>query len=335
MSSFYASKEAELTEEVDKLLWEVGQFDVSSESDNTRRYSVHSQDSDNAEDSDEEDETAALTRSASGRRKSAHSIQTGAMTGSADFGRALRRQQSTLVDDFAEQSLVYSTGIVLKKRITTLYVQLCELKSYIQLNKTGFGKILKKFDKILHKELRTRFMEESVLHAYPFKPETLRALEERIEKMELAYAGIATHGDLAVAKKELRGFLREHVVWERNTVWRDMIGLERRAEAARLGRVILGTEHDAVLQGDDDKLPAVKEVSTPFGHIWLPVWLANSAMLTLLVIIGIFFAVLMIPIMEKPEQQNCLALLVFVSLLWATEVCFAAIISSRGSHCSR
>jgi hypothetical protein len=29
----------------------------------------------------------------------------------------------------------------------------------------------------------------------------------------------------------------------------------------------------------------------------------------------------MVPIMEEPEQQNCLALVVFVSLLWATEVC--------------
>jgi hypothetical protein len=29
---------------------------------------------------------------------------------------------------------------------------------------------------------------------------------------------------------------------------------------------------------------------------------------------------LFIPILENPEQQNCLALLVFVSLLWATEV---------------
>jgi hypothetical protein len=30
---------------------------------------------------------------------------------------------------------------------------------------------------------------------------------------------------------------------------------------------------------------------------------------------------LMVPIMEEPEQQNCLAMVVFVSLLWATEVC--------------
>jgi phosphate transporter len=216
---------------------------------------------------------------------------------------------------------MYSTGIVLKKRVTSLYVQLCELKSYIQLNRTGFRKVLKKFDKILHKELRPRYMEQYVATAYPFQQSTMDGLEDRIGKMEAAYANIATQGDMELAKNDLRAHLREHVVWERNTVWRDMIGLERRAEAARLGRAILGTENVAtILQGDDVKLPESRVVMTPWGRINVPLWLANSAMLTLLIIIGVFFAILFLPIMEKPEQQNCLALLVFVSLLWATEV---------------
>jgi hypothetical protein len=43
-------------------------------------------------------------------------------------------------------------------------------------------------------------------------------------------------------------------------------------------------------------------------------------MLTLLGSLAAFIALLAIPIMDKPEEQNCLALLVFVSLLWATEV---------------
>ncbi|OBT53999.1 hypothetical protein VE04_05452 [Pseudogymnoascus sp. 24MN13] len=43
-------------------------------------------------------------------------------------------------------------------------------------------------------------------------------------------------------------------------------------------------------------------------------------MLVLLLIISIFILLLIVPIMANPEQQNCLAMLVFVSLLWATEV---------------
>jgi hypothetical protein len=32
---------------------------------------------------------------------------------------------------------------------------------------------------------------------------------------------------------------------------------------------------------------------------------------------------LVVPIMEVPEQQNCLAVVIFVSLLWASEVCMS------------
>ena len=56
------------------------------------------------------------------------------------------------------------------------------------------------------------------------------------------------------------------------------------------------------------------------GRFSLPTWLANTSMLTLLASLAIFFALLFVPLLEKPEQQNCLAMLVFVSILWATEV---------------
>ena len=43
-------------------------------------------------------------------------------------------------------------------------------------------------------------------------------------------------------------------------------------------------------------------------------------MFTLIFIVMVFFVLLYTPIMKKAEEQNCLAMLVFVSLLWATEV---------------
>lgn len=317
--AFYRAKENELSDETIQLLQDVEEFDgVGSTG---RWYTDHAHESDIHEDSDDEDdETAGLTGSRLARSKMSQSIHSIDQSASRERSRSLRRPSTTL-DDYAEQSFLYSTGIVLKKRVTALYVQLCELKSYIQLNKTGFGKILKKFDKILDKEMRASYMETHVRTAYPFRPETLQGFEDKIGKMESAYAAIAAQGDLDVAKKELRAHLREHVVWERNTVWRDMIGMERRAEAARIGRSLLGAENTStLLQGDDERLSQSRDVATPFGRIEVPLWLANSGTAWLLAITGIFFAVLYIPILEKPEQQNCLALLVSVSLLWATEV---------------
>ena len=285
------------------------------------------------DDDDEEDETAALNKKrrssvnfSSRRRTTPNAMYASAdMTTSmvsTDFTRSARRF-STGYDDYAETAHVFSGGIMLKKRIISLYVQLCELKSYIQLNKTGFRKVLKKFDKIIDKELRPKYMEKTVETAYPFLIETISSIENYINAMERAYSDIVTHGDEALAKKDLRSHLREHVVWERNTVWRDLIGLERRAEAAIVGGGLLSGRADGVqvqLQGDEPPGVPTKEIDTPLGRLTLPTWLFGSTTYTLLAIIAIFLVLLFVPLMEKAEQQSCLAMLVFVSLLWATEV---------------
>lgn len=289
---------------------------------------------DDVEDSaSDDDETTGLTRprrNSLGRRRTiAGSAQHGDMAASSEFGRSLRRH-STTVEDYNDQSVMFSSGlhssgILLKKRIISLYVQLCELKSYVQLNRTGFRKVLKKFDKILDKELKSEYINTHVDTAYPFKEDTKNVIEQNIEKMESAYTDVVAGGDRELAKKDLRSHLREHVVWERNTVWRELIGIERRGEAARLGQSLLGHDPNASakrLQGDEATDLEAKKFSTPIGRLSLPRWLANTSMLTLLISIVVFFLLLFLPIMEMPEQQNCLALLVFVSLMWATEVRF-------------
>ena len=285
-------------------------------------------------DSDDEDagETDALRRSSpSARRKSvdvgAYNSRENSMYGSRELPGRNRRASVAAADDLNEHALsaLYDSGVTLKKRIIGLYVNLCELKSFIQLNKTGFGKALKKFDKILDRSLRSTYMEDSVKPAYPFKSSTMEVLDEKISKIEHSYAEVATKGDVSLAKRELRLHLREHVVWERNTVWRDMIGIERKAQAASLGirQTLLGGDHDPAkvqLQGDEGEVPSSKEVVTPIGRYRCPTWLFSSTFFMLISIVIVFILLLGVPTMEKREQQNCLAMLVFVSLLWATEV---------------
>ncbi|PKX89534.1 putative plasma membrane phosphate transporter Pho87 [Aspergillus novofumigatus IBT 16806] len=219
---------------------------------------------------------------------------------------------------------LYNEGLSLKQRAVNAYVSLCGLKSYIQLNKTGFSKALKKFDKILDCNLRRDYMSSTVSPAYPFTDSTMKKIEGVIARIEQLYADVITGGDLPLAKRELRLHLREHVVWERNTVWREMIGIERKAQAANVGirRTLLGMDEDpaaARRQGDEQEA-AAKEIKTPFGRYSVPEWLCSLSFGTLIVILAVFIILLYAPIMDKPEQQNCLAMLVFVSLLWATEV---------------
>ncbi|KAI9733593.1 MAG: low-affinity phosphate transporter [Cirrosporium novae-zelandiae] len=284
-----------------------------------------------ADSEDEDDETTHLHRrsgSSPNRRRSR--VLDGDMFHTGDDMRSSRelpsrRRLSQSIEDLEDQwvSSLYDTGASIKKRTVSIYVTLCELKSFIQLNKTGFRKALKKYDKILNRDLRMSYMDKYVAASYPFQQETMNHLEANIAKIESIYATLITKGDISAAKRELRLHLREHVVWERNTVWREMIGIERKAEAAKLGvgRTLLADNDPSKTrrQGDDQESD-IKELVTPIGKYRCPSWLFSSTMCTLIGIMAVFVVLLNVKIMETPEQQNCLAMLIFVSMLWATEV---------------
>jgi phosphate transporter len=281
------------------------------------------------ESEDDDNENAPLTKSQStldrkaGRGKD---LVTGDHASTTEWSNELRRRPSAAFADFGDDALqaLYDEGITLKKRIVNLYTSICELRSFIQLNETGFSKVLKKYDKIMDRNLKSAWINANVKSAYPFQASTLDQLGDHLQKVEEAYASIVTKGDVEAARRELRLHLREHVVWERNTVWREMIGIERKAQAANLGirNTMLGADGDprkGRLQGDEEE-GALKEVNLPIGRYRCPKFLVTGTFWVLCLVIAIFAVLLAVPIMERPEQQNCLALVVFVSLLWATEV---------------
>lgn len=227
-------------------------------------------------------------------------------------------------DDPWSEYTVSDSRITLKKRAISSYVSLCELRSYVQLNWTGFSKALKKYDKTCNRDLRQHYLSERVEKAYPFRHETREALNEKIGALEELFARVCTDGDVIAAQKDLKLHLREHVVWERNTVWREMIGIERRAQAAALGisSALVGGRKSA--DGQVDEETKGFEIPTPVGRVklprWCPSWLFSASMATLIVCLAVFLVLLLTPTFKSVEQANCLAMLVFVSLLWATEV---------------
>ena len=278
---------------------------------------------------DDADERTAMNGSHMSRRKTHDNSRSHAhddLRSSRELP-TLRRRMSQAQDDYSDNALegLLASGMTLKKRTISLYVSLCELKSFVQLNKTGFSKVCKKYDKTLNRGLKSAYVKDSVAPAYPFKSETMQHIDENIKNMERVYAGVITNGDVERARRELRLHLREHVVWERNTVWREMIGIERKAQAANmgLGRTLLGGDNDPSkgrLQGDEPDDVGTKELDTPIGRYRCPRWLFSSTFFVLIGVLVIFIILLVVPIMKNPEQQNCLAMLAFVSLLWATEV---------------
>ena len=287
-------------------------------------------------DSDADDQAAMLkkTKSRTNRPRAKSTWDAGSNRSMADSredlmdGSAMLRRRPSMAmqleeTDPGQLSAFYDSGINVKKRIISLYVSLTQLKSFIQLNQTGFKKASKKYDKVCNRDIRKNYMDKTVNPSYPFQESTMSTLDEHIKEIEQTYADVITKGDLALGRRELRLHLREHVVWERNTVWREMIGIERKAQAANFGlrQTLLGNNNDprqSRLQGDNEE-SKTKEYETPVGRYRLPRWMVSSTFFTLVIILTIFATLLIVPIMKKPEQQNCLAMLVMVSLLWATE----------------
>jgi phosphate transporter len=318
--TFYAKKERELLGEVQQLLkdFEEHEEHAGYHPGGPLELARTRDDYEGDEESDSDEETPA------GGERLLRPVRSRRSTLGEDFSTMRRRSSTTT--DAEEREEFYDKRITLKKRAISLFVALRELKSYSQLNKTGFTKALKKYDKILNRSLKQRYLEQKVATAYPFQPETLRRIDENVQQVELVYANLVTNGDLEEAKKELRLHLREHVVWERNTVWRDMIGVERRAYGAHIGLAggpLLGEEVEGKrLAGDEAEMVKVlKELKTPCGTFYVPTWLFSTGFFILMFIIIIFAVLLQVKVFNTPEQNNCFAMLVFVSLLWATEVC--------------
>ena len=123
-----------------------------------------------------------------------------------------------------------------------LFVALAGLVSFVDINKTGFRKALKKHDKVAvvagvpgleARPLTGSETAETISRAFDERCST-RSLEGAMEAVVLSYAVLATGGETLAAAAELRGRLRDRLVIERGTVWQEMVGRERRTAAARV-----------------------------------------------------------------------------------------------------
>jgi phosphate transporter len=156
-------------------------------------------------------------------------------------------------------------------------------------------------------------MHNVVDQAYPFRQASRAALQEAISKLVTLYAKCVTRGDESGALKQLRVHQREHIAWERDTVWRQMISNERRGEGD--GRVrSLGDDVEV-----DPLTPGAKSHNfvfhTRFGTLRFK---KKKAFLPIAIIV--FIGILKLRVVSGVEANNCFAILTFATLLWATEV---------------
>lgn len=186
-----------------------------------------------------------------------------------------------------------------RARCATTYIYLTELRSYIEMNQLGFQKILKKWDKVTGANLRVSYYTKVVATSDPFLPETMDEINAGILLVQNMYAVIFTKGDIHAALSELKLHMRDHIVIERNTVWKDMVGKER-------------------LTVDAHAEEAKPGYSLPFGLFITKQACKNFMFLVVAVIVYAIF--MSIDVLNDVEASKCLALLLLAALMWAFEV---------------
>lgn len=149
-------------------------------------------------------------------------------------------------------------------------------------------------------------------HAPPFTTASKDKLNRHIDSLIELYARCVTRGDTSFAKRQLKMHQREHIAWERDTVWRQMIGHERRGSAADGGspgtlRTLGGT-----LVVEPEK--GVLDVQTPAGRFKL-----TLKQIFLLISVIVLVVLLNVSVVDGVEANRCLAVLVFATVMWATE----------------
>ncbi|CAH1759858.1 7196_t:CDS:2 [Entrophospora sp. SA101] len=333
INTFYCNKEKELYEDVDKLIAEAARIenleDGASVNFNNLSRSYPSTDGSQSSYIHSRDVSSHHQRKSSlqFRRNRSVSDVTGSFISSNDDvgGGEICEEPSRIrfsvdfdnnnnVGDRDDRRISFLWGpptveeqkIAFKKQVIELFVRLSELKSFVSLNETGFSKILKKYEKIIGCKLKSHYLTSVVSEAYAFKRSIRQKLESEILRVQEIYSNFYTNADRDVAINELKTHLREFIVWERNTIWRDIIGLERKSHAVNIKA-----------PGDIIKTPP--EISTPFGNLTINDIFCKN-MTILIICIVIFLLLLNLPIFKHEEQRNCFALLVFASLLWSTEV---------------
>ncbi|CCD23083.1 SPX domain-containing inorganic phosphate transporter NDAI_0B00490 [Naumovozyma dairenensis CBS 421] len=244
-----------------------------------------------------------------------------------DYGEFDEAQDHTALLNYSQVNIKSQKNSLLKQSIINLYIDLCQLKSFIELNRLGFTKITKKGDKVLHLNIKDELIqtEEFYKDSYIFQRETMINLSVRITKLVEFYAIMTNQqSNIANCKKELKLLLHDHIVWERSNTWKDMLGL--------LSHKDITTD----LNGVDPNAALTERLNLEYYYLPLPFtvklkWVGSFSSIPIPKLfltwkafkIGFIITVtgilLGIKTFNDPVEHRCMALVECVAFLWASE----------------
>ncbi|CAI4058553.1 hypothetical protein SUVZ_03G0980 [Saccharomyces uvarum] len=232
---------------------------------------------------------------------------------------------NTALLNYSQFNIKSQKKSLLKQTMINLYIDLCQLKSFIELNRMGFGKITKKSDKVLHMNTRQELIEseEFFKDTYIFQHETLATLNNKIAQLIEFYAVLMGHpGNVDKCKQELKSYLHDHIVWERSNTWKDMLGLSSQ------NRDIIAIEDETEklmqekLQIEYFKYPLPKSINLKFTtieNLAVPKLLFGKRAMKIGFIIIVTGVLLGVKTFNDPVEHRCMALVECCAFLWASE----------------
>ncbi|PVU87574.1 hypothetical protein BB560_006473 [Smittium megazygosporum] len=255
-------------------------------------------------DSEVEQENRLLNKKAKSRNK----ISRSHLSSSNAVGRSSETEQSEYEDDEIENLLEVAFKIkmrqasmrkkILSNKARELFILVSDLQTFSKLNSTGFNKILKKFEKVNKISIKNTYTTKTLNNSYAFSSEAHIRSNTLLSRIVSLFSTINAYPSEKEAIEDLKTSLRDQVYWDRNTVWRDLISMERKVGAVEVLSMQKTTE-------------LIKPTSS---------WSKESIQLLYfaLCLSAFTFCLIYSPFTDL-VQQRCWALLVFVSSLWATE----------------
>ena len=158
--------------------------------------------------------------------------------------------------------------------------------------------------------MKDRYLHDVVEDAYTFRQESKDRLNDALQQLLDLYTKCVTRGDRTLAKQQLKLYQRENIAWERDTVWRQMISQERRGQ--------VDGEPTAIASLLKQPGPGLFYIRTPVGRIRV-----TGKMLWKIVAGLVFVLLLNVRVVGRAagvEANRCFAILVFCTILWASEV---------------
>ena len=192
--------------------------------------------------------------------------------------------------------------------VKTLYLTLNDLVYFFELNREGFLKLLQKYQRYLNQcdsSSISEIIEEKLNLGHLQDPKS------KIRRIEEGWG----------AKIDLNGLLRERVIFERSTVWQEMVEMERKTsniELVQQSAVIAPTL--TTVPDVEKSAPAKLPSGTPHDHLaGLSAFGKARKILMPIFCLIVFIILWFCSFFDEAHLNRALAMVVFTILLWCTE----------------